>query len=529
MVDNKSQVDGNLAGKEHSHVLGDNEACKNDNKKTIEPVDLGLSVLWADCNLFAKSESEKGIPYSWGGITQKIDFRRDNSIFTRKIKSDLQVILGNEDLSICGNVKYDAAKSVLGEFWRLPQRFEFEELLEKCNWQWLETDGKRGYKVTGPSGKSIFLPATGKKVVEETKQPESGYYWSGIANKDVLGEESLFLFFDKKSKTILYNGERWNGMAIRPVYSTKKDIIEQDGFSLSLFGTKLIKSNDREDCYVPRGVKVICTNSFKGANNVKNIFLPDSVEEIEDYAFSSLNIVSVYIPGSIKKVGKNAFYMCGNLKKVIIEEGISNLGVNMFDGCKSIEHIAIPNSIEYLPDGIFSGCESLIHIQLPSNIYYIGMGAFYGCSLLQSIHLPKSLVGLSDDTFSYCMCLQSVEIPEGVVAISSNCFRGCMSLLKITIPATLQHIDRNAFGYDVILEVPMGMKSRYIQMNLDSVQDIIEYNVTIPQNIEELKQKSEDFIASQQAKREEIEYLNRTEADWLFEDDASSLFEPIED
>ena len=75
----------------------------------------------------------------------------------------------------------------------------------------------------------------------------------------------------------------------------------------------------------------------------------------------------------------------------------------------------------------------------------------------------------------------------------------------------------------------MGMKSRYIQMNLDSVQDIIEYNVTIPQNIEELKQKSEDFIASQQAKREEIEYLNRTEADWLFEDDASSLFEPIED
>ena len=77
-------------------------------------VDLGLSVRWAACNVGADSPEE-----------------------------------------------YDAARAIWGAPWQLPTKAQVVELLETCEWKWTEMNGCRGYKVTGPNGNSIFLPAAG--------------------------------------------------------------------------------------------------------------------------------------------------------------------------------------------------------------------------------------------------------------------------------------------------------------------------------------------------------------------------------
>ena len=72
--------------------------------------------------------------------------------------------------------EYDAAKANWGRDWRLPTKAELEELKVNCTWSWTTQGGKKGYKVTGPNGNSIFLPAAGHR--DGTLLYSAGQYWS---------------------------------------------------------------------------------------------------------------------------------------------------------------------------------------------------------------------------------------------------------------------------------------------------------------------------------------------------------------
>lgn len=50
---------------------------------------------------------------------------------------------------------YEQAVNKFGD--RLPSKEQWEELVDYCDWEWTG----RGYKLTGPNSKSIFLPAAG--------------------------------------------------------------------------------------------------------------------------------------------------------------------------------------------------------------------------------------------------------------------------------------------------------------------------------------------------------------------------------
>ena len=54
-----------------------------------------------------------------------------------------------------GFYTYDQAVSRFGD--KLPTKEQFEELKSQCRWTWTGS----GYKVVGPSGESIVLPAAG--------------------------------------------------------------------------------------------------------------------------------------------------------------------------------------------------------------------------------------------------------------------------------------------------------------------------------------------------------------------------------
>lgn len=115
-----------------------------------EYVDLGLSVKWATCNVGASVPSDYGDYFAWGETKPKSEYTKMNS-----------VTLGKRVGDIGGNPYYDAARANWGGSWRLPTKDELIELKEKCIWRWTTQGGHNGYKVTGPSGKSIFFPAAG--------------------------------------------------------------------------------------------------------------------------------------------------------------------------------------------------------------------------------------------------------------------------------------------------------------------------------------------------------------------------------
>lgn len=104
--------------------------------------DLGLSVKWASCNVGASSPEDIGRYYSYP--------------------------------EHFGNSK-------VGEL-RLPTYEEVDELLTDCTWTISKINGVKGYKITGPSGNSIFLPLGGQNVKDNygTKikyKGKYGWYW----------------------------------------------------------------------------------------------------------------------------------------------------------------------------------------------------------------------------------------------------------------------------------------------------------------------------------------------------------------
>ena len=68
--------------------------------------------------------------------------------------------------------------------WRTPTQTELEELKNKCTWKWTTQNGVNGYKVTGPSGNSIFLPAAGDRDCRGGVSGVGtyGFYWSSTPN-----------------------------------------------------------------------------------------------------------------------------------------------------------------------------------------------------------------------------------------------------------------------------------------------------------------------------------------------------------
>lgn len=173
-----------------------------------EWVDLGLPsrVKWATCNVGASSPSDYGNYYAWGETTTKSEYIKNNS-----------KTYGKSIDNISDNAQYDAARANWGDSWRLPTKTECEELKNKCTWSWTTQDGHKGYKVTGPNGKSIFLPAAGfRHITSLYDTGDNGYYWSSTTDdKKDFGNASYFAFSTKDK--FIGRGSCQYGFSLRPV------------------------------------------------------------------------------------------------------------------------------------------------------------------------------------------------------------------------------------------------------------------------------------------------------------------------
>ena len=182
-----------------------------------EYVDLGLpsGLKWATCNVGASSPEDYGNYYAWGEVTTKSTYDTGNSETYGLSISQLQsqgYIDGEGNLT----PSHDAATANWGGSWRMPTRTEQQELLNNCTWTWCIKNGKNGYKVTGPNGNSIFLPAAGYRNGSSLYYAGSyGGYWSSTPRED-SSDDAWNLYFTSSVQYMNY-GHRYYGRSVRPV------------------------------------------------------------------------------------------------------------------------------------------------------------------------------------------------------------------------------------------------------------------------------------------------------------------------
>ena len=186
-----------------------------------EAIDLGLSVKWATCNVGASKPEEYGGYYAWGETAEKSNYdwstyKWCNGSDDTMTKYCTDSYYGTVDNKTVLDPKDDVAHVKWGGSWRMPTVEELQELYNSCTWTWTRQNGVNGYRVTGPNGNSIFLPAAGSRLGTDVYDRGSfGDYWSSSLGNDDSCCAYGFNFADSGYGE--GENDRCCGFSVRPV------------------------------------------------------------------------------------------------------------------------------------------------------------------------------------------------------------------------------------------------------------------------------------------------------------------------
>ena len=137
-----------------------------------------------------------------------------------------------------------------------------------------------------------------------------------------------------------------------------KSVTSIGGFAFD--GTKWLKNQKKKSKFVVVNGILIDASACKG-----KVKIPNTVREIGECAFlrdvvyyddwsdsesvykTGCNITEVIIPGSVKKIGRNAFGNCEKLTGITIPDTVKSLDESAFDGCSRIKEDKIVASEKF--------------------------------------------------------------------------------------------------------------------------------------------------------------------------------------
>ncbi|MDE7158094.1 MAG: leucine-rich repeat domain-containing protein, partial [Clostridiales bacterium] len=264
----------------------------------------------------------------------------------------------------------------------------------------------------------------------------------------------------------------------------------------------------------PAGLKTIGTGAFYGAYRLSTFDLGNSVERIEDYAFSNIRSTNLTLTGfdSVKYIGEAAFFAShvvyydenrneveDESEAVYMRTVLDYHTLNALPFGNQIEHIGVmalatcnytngvlvlPNSLTYLGDDAFAYNSTVTSVTFGNKLQTVGDGVFENNSALKSINLG-SLTQISNGMFTCCTALERVVIPntvqkigdgaflmidenenilenkltevvlpEGLTEIPSFAFAGA-KLASVSLPVTVTKIGYGAFGYTDLTSIDL--------------------------------------------------------------------------
>ena len=204
-----------------------------------------------------------------------------------------------------------------------------------------------------------------------------------------------------------------------------------------------------------------------GGHDLKNLVVPDGVEEIGQYAFAGcIGLKSVTIADGVGVIGKSAFKDCAGLSSLTLPSAMSSLGTQAFAGCTALTTVSVPAGIDCLSDALFKDCTALTSVTLHSGPTAIGSEAFASCSRLQSIAVPEGVSTIGPSAFKSCTALASVTLPESLSAIGTDAFNGCSALTAVSIPDQVQTVKTSTFnGCTSLTDITFGQQLASIEQN----------------------------------------------------------------
>ena len=218
------------------------------------------------------------------------------------------------------------------------------------------------------------------------------------------------------------------------------------------------------------------------------VSIPDSLDEYtvteigqEAFAWNEL-MSALYIPGTVRAIGNDAFRNCVNLKEINFHTGLISIGEGAFSGDVSLIGIALPDGIESIGALAFAN-SSVMEIYLPASITFIADNAFENISVTgMGLAGTYAQQWFEDHGFEYVVFTTPVEdfeweynstgvtitgytgtaslvvIPtmiedEPITEIGNQAFMGNSTLSIVMIPDSVEMIGKYAFSASSLLSV----------------------------------------------------------------------------
>lgn len=181
--------------------------------------------------------------------------------------------------------------------------------------------------------------------------------------------------------------------------------------------------------------------------------LKEGTRGIANYAFTSIQWLSVVMPDSVEYVGRGAFYS-SKIMLISLSKNLKIIDDYAFYACDFTSFganyvLEIPSTTEYIGRSAFYGCGSILSAIIPGSVKTIGDYAFYGCSGMGD-HTEFSVdTGKVDEEgnpiYEMVPYTGFLQLGEGIETIGERAFQGCNYLTKVSIPNSVTSLGSHAF------------------------------------------------------------------------------------
>lgn len=231
-------------------------------------------------------------------------------------------------------------------------------------------------------------------------------------------------------------------------------------------------ADDITTLYINEGIIKTGQYSFSEMSKLKDIDFPDSLTEISGSSFlDDGSILSVDIPGNVKKIGYWAFGYCSKLSKLTLNEGTETITMAAFAYSKLTE-VKIPASVTSL-EGAFGGLPYI-------NSFIVSEGSkdfaviddmlmssdgtvFYAYPAAKKdiyYNMPDTVTKIGNYAFSYCLNLKYLDLSCKAETLQFMTVERCSSLKYIMLPTGLKEIENYALNDNTVNKsvfVPLGV------------------------------------------------------------------------
>ena len=175
---------------------------------------------------------------------------------------------------------------------------------------------------------------------------------------------------------------------------------------------------------LPVSMKKIPRHSFYECSSITAVVFPDDLETIEWSAFYGCRGITVIdLPDGLKTLGDSAF-ASSSVRNLVIPDSVEEIGVDAFANSDELRSVKLPDALKKIPSGAFSICCKLKSIEIPSGVDEIGYGAFYGCTDLKKAVIPASVKKM-EYCFGECFGLDEVYFEGDFPAPLNGSFYAC--------------------------------------------------------------------------------------------------------